>query len=247
MYQSERMDEIMKILKEYHYVTVDYLVEKIRYSPASIRRDLTLLEKQGLVKRSYGGVEIKSENSTPFVFRQHSMKNAKNKIGEQAAKLVNDGDTVFIDGSSTAQYIGHFLIHKKDLTVVTNNMTLASYLSENGIVVYCTGGFVSELPGIVSGDITNDTFSKFHADIMFFSTAGVDNGVIYGNNEIYKQHHRIMLENSDKKVYLCGSDKIGSKKNMIICSLDVIDYFISDGKIDKSLTEKYKNTEFVEV
>lgn len=247
MYQSERMDEIMKILKEYHYVTVDYLVEKIRYSPASIRRDLTLLEKQGLVKRSYGGVEIKSENSTPFVFRQHSMKNAKNKIGEQAAKLVNDGDTVFIDGSSTAQYIGHFLIHKKDLTVVTNNMTLASYLSENGIVVYCTGGFVSELPGIVSGDITNDTFSKFHADIMFFSTSGVDNGVIYGNNEIYKQHQRIMLENSDKKVYLCGSDKIGSKKNMIICSLDDIDYFISDGKIDKSLTEKYKNTEFVEV
>ena len=98
MYQSERMDEIMKILNKYHYVTVDYLVEKIRYSPASIRRDLTLLEKQGLVKRSYGGVEIKSEDAAPFVFRQHSMKTAKNRIGEQAAKLVNDGDTVFIDG-----------------------------------------------------------------------------------------------------------------------------------------------------
>ena len=247
MYQSERMDEIMKILNKYHYVTVDYLVEKIRYSPASIRRDLTLLEKQGLVKRSYGGVEIKSEDAAPFVFRQHSMKTAKNRIGEQAAKLVNDGDTVFIDGSSTAQYIGHFLIHKKDITVITNNMMLASYLSENGIAVYSTGGFVSELPGIVSGDITNNTFSKFHADIMFFSTSGVDNGILYSNNEIYKQHHRIMLENSDKKVYLCSSDKIGTKKNMIFGSFDSIDYFISDGKIDKKLKEKYKKTKFVEV
>ena len=56
MYQSERIDEIMKILKNNHYVTVDYLVKEIKYSPASIRRDLTILQNQGLVTRSYGGV-----------------------------------------------------------------------------------------------------------------------------------------------------------------------------------------------
>lgn len=245
MYQSERMNEIMKILNEYHYVTVDYLVGKIRYSPASIRRDLTLLEKQGLVKRSYGGVEIKSDTSTPFMFRQHSMKTAKNRMAEQAAKLVRDGDTVFVDGSSTAQYMGHFLANKKDITVITNNMLLASYLSENGITVYCTGGFVNEIPGILTGDITNNTFSAFHADIMFFSTAGVDNGKIYGNSEIYKQHQRIMLENSDKRVYLCGSDKIGVKHKMILCEFDSIDYFISDGKLPEEIKEKYKNIEFI--
>ena len=66
MYQQERMDQIMKILKENHYVTVDYLVKEIRYSPASIRRDLTLLEKQGLVTRSYGGVTYKDENFSPI-------------------------------------------------------------------------------------------------------------------------------------------------------------------------------------
>ena len=73
MYQQERMDQIMKILKENHYVTVDYLVKEIRYSPASIRRDLSLLEKQGLVTRSYGGVTYKDENFSPFRFRQHSI------------------------------------------------------------------------------------------------------------------------------------------------------------------------------
>ena len=88
MYQSERMDEIMKIVKKNHYVTVDYLVKEIKYSPASIRRDLTVLEKQGLVTRSYGGVTFKDANNSPFKFRQHSMKTAKHAIAAKAATLV---------------------------------------------------------------------------------------------------------------------------------------------------------------
>lgn len=245
MYQSERMEEILKILKKYHYVTVDYLVEQIRYSPASIRRDLTLLEKQGLVKRSYGGVEIKAESAAPFMFRQHSMKLAKNSIAGRAAELVNDNDTVFIDGSSSAQYLGHFLVNKKGLTVVTNNMLLASYLKENGVTTYCTGGYVNETPGILAGDITNNTYSRFHADIMFFSTSGYDDGCIYEGGEVYFRHHRIMLENSDKRVFLCGSDKIGRKRMMQVCTLDEIDYFISDDKIPQDIIDRFKNTKFI--
>lgn len=247
LYQSERLEEILKILNRYHYVTVDYLVEKIRYSPASIRRDLTILEKQGLVKRSYGGVEIKKESYTPFKFRQHSMKTEKNSMAEKAAELVRDNDTVFIDGSTTAQYLGHYLLNKKNITVVTNNMILASYLSENGIKVYCAGGYVHENPGVLAGEITNRTFSSFHADITFFSSLGFDNGYIYTSNEFFLQHHSIMVENADKRVFICGSDKIGVKKNFIVCDLDKIDYFISDGILDDNIMLKYNNTEFINV
>lgn len=247
MYQTERMDEILKILKKYHYVTVEYLVEKIRYSPASIRRDLTLLEKQGLVTRSYGGVEIKSESATPFRFRQHSMKSEKNSIACFASDLVCDGDTVFIDGSSSAQYLGHFLVGKKNLTVVTNNMLLASYLSENGVKTYCTGGFVDENPGILAGRITTDTYSMFHADIMFFSTSGADNGVIYESNEMYLEHHRIMMKNSEKSVFLCGSDKLGKKNKFVTCTFDEIDYFISDGEFGEDTAKKHPDTKFINV
>ena len=245
MYQSERMDEIVRILKKYHYVTVDYLVEQIRYSPASIRRDLTLLEKQGLVKRSYGGVEIKSETAIPFMFRQHSMKLEKNSIAGRGAELVNNDDTIFIDGSTSAQYLGHFLVNKKNITVITNNMLLASYMKENGVNAYCTGGFVSEAPGILSGEITNNTYSMFHADIMFFSTSGFDDGKTYIGSESYYRHHRVMLDNSDKHVFLCGSDKFGKKGKMIGCTLDEIDYFISDGRISEEIIKKYKNTTFI--
>ena len=92
MYQQERMDEIVKILKEKHYVTVNFLVKEIKYSPASIRRDLTILEKQGIVKRSYGGVSLCDANYSPFQFRQHSMKIAKNAMAKKAAELVKDRD-----------------------------------------------------------------------------------------------------------------------------------------------------------
>ncbi len=247
MYQTERTDEILKILKKYHYVTVDFLVKKICYSPATIRRDLTLLQKQGLVKRSYGGVEILSEGSTPFRFRQHSMKKEKNNIAHFAASLINDNDIVFIDGSSSTQYLGHFLSQKKGITVVTNNMTLASELKESGITVYSTGGFVNETPGILAGELTNHAFSMFHADIMFFSTGGFDDNFIYESNEFYYQHHKAMLDNSDKHVYLCGSDKIGKQGKFVTCSLDKIDYLISDGKVSSKTKRMHKKTKFISV
>ncbi|MBQ7794263.1 MAG: DeoR/GlpR transcriptional regulator [Clostridia bacterium] len=248
MYQKERTDEILKILRNVHYTTVDYLVERIRYSPATIRRDLTLLEKQGLVKRSHGGVEINKESETPFIFRQHSMKSAKSKIAHEAAKLVKDGDVVFLDGSSTVQYVGHFLLEKKDICVVTNNLMLASFLGENGIDIYCAGGKITELPGTASGMLTAHAFSSFKADIMFFSTDGIDeNGVITIKPEGYCLHNNAMLKNSKTHVYLCGSDKIGKHSKIVQCDLSEVDYFISDGNLEDKIKNKFSDTVYTTV
>lgn len=248
MYQKERTEQILKILKNVHYTTVDYLVEQIRYSPATIRRDLIYLEKQGLIKRSHGGAEINTENETPFIFRQHSMKSAKNKIAREAAKLVKNGDVVFLDGSSTVQYIGHYLLDKKDICVITNNIMLSSFLSQNGIDVYCAGGHITELPGTASGMLTAHAFSSFKADIMFFSTDGIDeSGVITIKPEGYWMHNNAMLDNSKKHVYLCGSDKLGKHAKIVQCDLSRIDYFISDGALSEEVMEKYSGTRFVSV
>ena len=248
MYPKERYEEIIKILKKFHYTTVDYLVERLNYSPATIRRDLTALEKSGLVKRSHGGVEINEENATPFIFRQHSMKSEKIRMGKAAAELINDGDVVFIDGSSTIQYMSHFLVTKKDICVVTNNLLVASFLSNHGIEVYCAGGKVTEYPGTVSGMLTANAFSSFKADIMFFSTDGIDgDGVITIKPEGYYLHNMAMLNNSKKHVYLCGSDKIGKHSKIVQCDLSTIDYFISDAAHSEEMKAKYKNTTFITV
>ena len=246
MYQQERMDKIMKILKENHYVTVDYLVEEIHYSHASIRRDLTLLEKQGLVKRSYGGVEINDETRTPFRFRQHSMKLAKNAIAKRSASLVKNGDTVFLDSSSTVQYIGHFLTEKKGLTVITSNMMLAAFLYEHGISTYCTGGRVIEYPGVLGGRWVSEYLSSFTVDIGFVSTLGINSeGDILTNSEAAIDNFRRLRQNCNKLVYQCGSDKFNSKEKFKCFSIGELDYFVSDKPLDKQLREKFENTLFL--
>ena len=246
MFQQERMDQIMEILKKYHYVTVDYLVKEIRYSPASIRRDLTLLEKQGLVTRSYGGVSFKDANMSPFRFRQHSMKVAKNAMAKKAADLVHDNEVVFIDGSSTTQYMGHFLLEKKGITVVTSNMILANFCAENGITTYCTGGMVKEYPGILGGEIMLETLAKFNVDIAFFATTSFStDGAILTASESDAHAHKVYRANSKKLVYLCGSDKFDAAGTFISMTLEDIDYFISDNNLPENVRNRYKNTCFI--
>lgn len=246
MYQHERIDEILKILKENHYVTVDYLVKQIRYSPASIRRDLTLLEKQGLVTRSYGGVTYKDPNISPYRFRQHSMKLAKNAIAKRAASIVKNGDVIFIDGSSTTQYMGRYLIEKNGITVVTCNMMLADFLSEHGVKTYCTGGMVVEHPGILGGPMALEMLSKFNFDISFFSSTAFDTGgKILSLSERGAANIKCYREHSKKLTYLCGSDKFGAEANFVSLTLDEVDFFISDAEIPSDVKEKYSATNFL--
>ena len=246
MYQQERMDEIMKILIKNHYVTVDYLVEEIKYSPASIRRDLTILEKQGLVERSYGGVSIKDDHISPFRFRQHSMKVAKNAIAKKAASLVKDGDVVFLDGSSTTQYMGHFLTEKSGITVVTCNMILANFLSEHGIDTYCTGGKVVEYPGILGGELVHEFVQSFNIDIGFFSSTALSfEGKVLAANEAGALNHKAFRKAAQKLVYLCGSDKFGASGKYVSLTLEDVDCFVSNENLPDDLKRKYENTIFI--
>ena len=245
MYQNERLEKILKILEKNGYTTVKYLTEALSYSNATINRDLIMLEQKNLVKRSYGGVELKESKGVPLVFRYHKMKSAKMKIAKMAASLIEDNDTVFIDATTTTQYIGQFISEKKGLTVITNNMALATYLSDIGIEVICLGGKIVEAPYMLSGLQTIENAKKLHADKMFFSTSGIsDKGVIY-SGEDYCQLYLTMAENSDKIFYLVDKGKLNVTNSFCPFDLNDIDAIISEFDLKGSLKKEYKNTEFI--
>ena len=100
MFKCEREKEILDILKQTEYATVEYLSKKMCISPSSIRRDLSSMEAQGLVLRSYGGVQITdSVNSiVSFSMRSHKNIREKKRIAQTAATLVKEGDVIFADG-----------------------------------------------------------------------------------------------------------------------------------------------------
>lgn len=247
MYQQERLNSIMDIVKKNGYVTVKFLTEELHYSNATINRDLNILEKQKLIKRSYGGVEVSNDVSTSLVFRYHKMKIAKNNIGKTASTFINDGDTIFIDGSTTAQYIGKYITEKKDITVITNNIALVSYLSEYNINVICLGGRVVEIPSMLDGADTVENAMKYRADKMFFSIGSITDDGKIGTNDIYYLLHKVMIENSDKVFLLIDSGKLNRTSPKYFPSDIKLNYIISDYSFKEETKNKLKNTEFIVV
>lgn len=243
---KKRTDIILEILKAQGYVTVKYLTEQLNYSTATINRDLNLLQKQGLIKRHYGGVELTETKGIPLVFRYHKMKPAKNIIAKKAAEFIEDGDTVFIDASTTTQYMGQYITERKNLTVITNNMILVSFLSEYGIRCICLGGAVCEIPYMLCSDQTIENARTYTADKFFFATSAItENGVI-SDGEGYYLLRKTMAENSKEIFYLADHDKVGKKSNRIYFDLSSVDCIISDYAFDKKIKAKFKATRFIE-
>ncbi|MBQ5747134.1 MAG: DeoR/GlpR transcriptional regulator [Clostridia bacterium] len=245
MYQNERLEKILKILEENGYTTVKYLTDELHYSNATINRDLALLEAKKLVKRSYGGVELEEKKSIPLVFRYHKMKSSKMKMAKAAAELIEDGDVVFIDATTTTQYMGHFLADKKDITVITNNMALATYLGDIGKSVICLGGEIVEAPYMLSGIQAVENARKLHADKMFFSTGGVTDTGKISVSSMYFQLLIAMAENSDKAYFLVDKGKLREASDMFLFSLDEVTAVISDFDLKSALKKDFPETDFI--
>ena len=243
-YQKERIDAILKILQQQGYVTVKHLTELLNYSNATINRDLNVMEKQKLIKRSYGGVELVKGYGVALPFRYEKMKAAKLKIAKKAAEYVKDGDTIFIDGSTTAEYIGQYLLEKKDICVITNNMALVIFLSQYAIRTICLGGAVLEPPYMLCSPETIVNARRYHADKMFFSTNGVciDGAVAFGGS--YALLYETMMENADEVFFLADHEKLRER-----CSykkdFNEIDYIITDFEIPEAVRNTHHETTFV--
>lgn len=243
MSQKLRQDQILDILEKRGYVTVRYLVDALHYSSATINRDLNKMEALGLVKRSYGGVEaVKRGNLPALLERQFYMKKEKRRIARRAAALIQNGDTVFLDGSTTVQYILPFLSEKKDLRIITNNMRLAIELSGFDMDVICLGGRVAERPHVLNGDDTVEVAQKYRVNKMFFS---VDSVTLAGDiHSAYYLLYKTMLRNSDEAYFLTDKTKIADRLDVKLCDFSCLSGVISDFDFPEETKEKYPNTKF---
>ncbi len=233
MLNKEREQEIMSILKTTNgFVTVKHLCETLFASESSIRRDLKSLEERGLVKRSYGGASLISNFSNIVTFNHRTRLNAheKREIAKKAVTLINDGDIVFLDQSSTSFFLANELINRNTLTVVTNNIEIMMLLSNSGIKLISSGGILSdENRNCLIGGDAQKTFENIFADILFFSVKGLsDDGIITDCSREEIIVRNTMLKNANKKVLLCDCSKFGMHAPFKQCELSDIDYLISD-------------------
>ncbi len=233
MLNKEREQEILSILKTTNgFVTVKQLCQTLFASESSVRRDLKALEKRGLVKRSYGGAALVSNYSGIVTFNHRTRQNvnAKREIAKKAASLVQDGQIIFLDQSSTAFYLAEELINRNALTVVTNNTEVMVLLSNSKIKLICSGGYLSEENrNCLIGSDAQRTFAGICADVAFFSVRAVSSdGAVMDCAAEEVAVRRVMLENADKKVLLCDSSKFDRKAAYKQCRLDDVDLLISE-------------------
>ncbi len=247
MYKCEREDEILSILGETEYATVEYLSKKMNISSSSIRRDLKNLEERGLVTRSYGGVKLAQSTGKhiPFSLRSRENGTQKKLIAKAAVSLINPGDVVFLDGSSSAYFIAELLPAIGGVTVITNNIDAMSVLSHYDINAYCTGGLLSqENKSVLVGGYAQHLLEQIHADVFLFSVQAVNSdGNFYDCYSDEVALRNIMLRNSDRKILLCDSSKLDRKSTFYQASLDNVDYIVSEcplnGFFDDPKPQKY--------
>ena len=212
MFYSERQQELLALLKKEKSLRVSSMAAKLFTSESTVRRDLTALEKEGLVRRTFGGAVIcEAERADePLVIRNTKNTKAKSEIARRAAELVRDGMLIFLDSSTTAAHLVPHLARFHELTVVTNSPAISIALGECGVRNYCTGGELSPLSGSYLGGYATEFILGFNADIAFLSCRGFsDDGLLTESNVEFVHIKKAMMKNAKRRVFLCDSSKFG--------------------------------------
>jgi DeoR/GlpR family transcriptional regulator of sugar metabolism len=228
---TKRQQQLLDLIDERGYLTVEKLAELAFTSPSSIRRDLAKLQQLCLIKRTHGGASAVSgdNRATPFQSRLSQNIAGKQKIAKKAATLLSDGQTVMLDGSSTAGFLVPYIAKHKDITLFTNNMLTAINAINYGIVTHCIGGASVNSSAVLSGTQAYRTISEINTDILFFSSQSLSRDG-YISDPIPEENYvrQLMLQRAKTSVFLCDSEKFGSESLYRLTSVDNIDACVFD-------------------
>lgn len=234
MLQLERQQIILKYLENKTAASVKELAKVLYISEASIRRDIAELESKGLVERTYGGVLLARYKNevVPVELRNSESSAAKEKIAMEAAKLIQDGDTVIMDASTTVSRICHYMKGLKNVRVFTNNLRIFNLLHDTDIDAYCTGGLFFPQRECFLGSYAEEFIRSIRADILFFSSQGIsEDGDITDVDERENSLRRVMMKHANRKIFLCDSSKFGVRRPFVLCNKDQVDQIICDKRL----------------
>ena len=214
-------------------VTVETLARELGASVATIRRDLTTLENDGIVRRTHGGATVTTPRGADqaFALREQTDRDAKRGIARLAIQLVKTGQTLFMnDGSTVLALAREIAASSIALTVVTPGANIAMTLSENPRVsTYLAGGLIRHRTLGTTGDFVERMLSVFNADLMFVAADGfsVSEGLMFSYEEDAKIA-RIMNERATTTVVLAAESKLGQRDRITAVPARFIDILITD-------------------
>jgi len=207
-----RQEEIVKIVSEHKKIEVNELSKRLEVSKVTIRKDLDKLESRGILHREHGYAVLNSEDDLNY--RLAINYELKRKIAKEAAKEVEDNETVLIESGSTCALLAEELaFNRKNITIITNSSFIAGYVrNSESVNIILLGGEHQKQSQVNIGVLTELAVSQFYVEKLFIGIDGVDKKRGFTSVDLRRSETaRIMAEQAEDVVILTDSSKFDAK------------------------------------
>ena len=239
MIPAERRDRIVRALKDLRAVRVSTLSDDLGVSEITIRRDLALLEREGILARTYGGAVLRQHRIQEPRFADDVGTQAAKKrgIARAAASMVEAGDTFFLGSGTTAAQLLCYVDPALKARVVTHNLGVAALVEEQGLELIFLGGLYRSSLNVVDGTWAIDMIGHFHADKAFLGADGVDPaaGLTTPSMTVAGIEQAMVRRTRGEVVVMADHTKIGLVCDLVVCPLDQVDLLVVDDEVDPDI------------
>jgi len=234
MKAAERQLRIRQRFESKDFLDLDILCRDLDASESSVRRDLDVLERQGVLKRVYGGAVpvLPPGNTFEFAVEQERLSDEKSRIARVTAGLIEDGQTVILDGGSTVAAVAQELA-SRSLHVVTNSLPIAEALeSKRNVELTLTGGYLDPRIRVMLGPLCEQMLGLIRADVVIMGIGSVSDAGFSNNNTLVVGSEQKMIEIANKLIIVADHTKFGRSAMIPVAQLEVADVVVSDTGLD---------------
>jgi DeoR family transcriptional regulator of aga operon len=237
----ERQVKIQELIQQNHRVTVADICEIFGVSEATARRDLETLAEEGKIRRVHGGAIIghQAPPEPPILQRSADQSDQKFVIGKAAAKLVEDGETIYLGSGSTILEMSRNLRDRHGLTIITNSLPIINLLADmKDFTLINLGGLFRHTELSFIGHITEQALGEVRADKVFLSTRAIDIGEGMTNAYLPEtMTDRAILKIGRQIIILADHTKCGRISTAFMAPCSDIDILVTDNQTPKDFIE----------
>jgi DeoR/GlpR family transcriptional regulator of sugar metabolism len=243
---AERKFRILEYVRQHRVATIAALAQEFNVHEATVRRDLTEIEQEGLVKRTHGGVTIEqwTHNEASFNERTGQQLEQKMRIGKLAASMVQDGDHIIIDSGTTTLHIARNLTHRSNITVVTNDMNVAAELRDApGVKVILTGGELYPSSYMLNGMFTDHVLGSLHVQKAFIGIPAIHPkyGLMHPEAQLVPTKQN-MIKAAQEIVVVADDSKIGKLSLHAVAKIEEMNTLITGKEAPEFDIKQFKDS-----
>jgi DeoR family fructose operon transcriptional repressor len=240
---DDRRGKLLEHVRSQGFASLGGLAGLLSVSESTVRRDVEALEESGVLRRTHGGVFYTgpSPRLTHFDLRQQANWDKKRQIALAASRLIEDGDTILLDGGSTTYELAQLLVGRP-LQVVTNSLPVATLFtaSDSGDLVL-VGGIVHTHTGVMLGPYANDMLAKLNVRRAVLSVAGANERGFYNSSPLVVEAEQAMMRSADEVIIVADSTKFGHASLAHLCQLGDVSTLVADRDLPTEWRERMTN------